>query len=32
MKKKTHASVTGGSPLRTYQEVIVGRPGWLALV
>ena len=30
--KKTHASVTGGSPLRTYQEVIVGRPGWLALV
>ena len=30
--KKTHASVTGGSPLRTYQEVIVGRPGWLALL
>ncbi len=23
---------TGGDPLRTYQEVIVGRPGWVALV
>ena len=30
--KKTHASVTGGSPLRTYQEVIVGRSGWLDLL
>ena len=30
--KKTHASVTGGSPLRTYREVIVGAPGWLDLL
>ncbi|MDX9833875.1 MAG: acyltransferase [Desulfobulbus sp.] len=30
--KKTHASVTNGSPLRTYQAVIVGSLGWFDLL